>query len=45
MHIDIHQAHKKKLVVHMGRPRTIKIANNLVQFMKNAYREEKALIV
>jgi hypothetical protein len=29
----------------MGRPSTIEIANNLVQFMKDACREEKALMV
>jgi hypothetical protein len=45
MNVNIHQACKKKSVRPTGRLRKIKIANTLVQFKKDAHREEKALTV
>jgi hypothetical protein len=45
MNGNVHQASKNKLVGHTGKPRIIKIANNLVQFMKDIQIEEKALPV
>jgi hypothetical protein len=45
INVNIYQAHKKKMVRGTGRPRTIKIATTLVQFIKDAHKEGKFLMV